>query len=103
MMQDCVSKYTMLYDTIFCEMMKSLRGQKYAVKISIFLVFVWCDYLICTDSYVYAGVCVCNRSHQHDANLHVSDRQKCLLFEGWSRQIQIPTLPAKFKDKGGDR
>ncbi len=27
-----------------------------------------CDYLISTDSYVYAGVCVGGRSHRHDAN-----------------------------------
>jgi hypothetical protein len=27
-----------------------------------------CDYLISTDSYVYAGVCVGGRSHQHNSN-----------------------------------
>jgi hypothetical protein len=27
-----------------------------------------CDYLISTDSYVHAGVCVSGRSHQHDAD-----------------------------------
>ncbi len=27
-----------------------------------------CDYLIRTDSYVYAGVCVDSRSHRHDAD-----------------------------------
>ena len=28
--------------------------------------------------------------------LHVGDRQKCLLFEGCSRQTHLPTLPAKL-------
>jgi hypothetical protein len=70
-----------------------------------------CDYLISTDSYVPAGICVTNRSHQHDADSqkrptyvadmsgrhchHVGNRHKYLSFGGCSRQTQIPTLPAK--------
>jgi hypothetical protein len=37
-------------------------------RMSIFLIFVCCDYLISIDSYVHVGVCVSNRSHQHYAD-----------------------------------
>lgn len=62
---------------------------------------------------MHSGVCVGYRSHQHETDSQkigrhdrmsptlgqhcqlVGDRQRCLSFEGWSRQTQIPTLPAK--------
>ncbi len=38
------------------------------VNIPDFLIFVCCDYLVSTNSYVHVGVCVGNRSHRHDAD-----------------------------------
>ena len=37
-------------------------------RMPIFLIFVCCDYLISTDSYVHVGLCAGNRSHRHDAD-----------------------------------
>jgi hypothetical protein len=37
-------------------------------RMSVFLIFVCCDYLISTDSYIHLRMCVGNRSHRHDAD-----------------------------------
>jgi hypothetical protein len=45
-----------------------LRVDAKTERMPIFLIFVCCDYLINTDSYVHVGVCVGNRSHRHDTD-----------------------------------
>ena len=49
--------------------MKSLFPQVTTFcQLSLFYIFVCCDYLVSTNSYVYVGMCVGIRSHRHDAD-----------------------------------
>ncbi len=81
------------FDLRCCETMKNLRGKKKVVNIPIFIVFVY-DYIIYTDSYVHAGVCVGDRSHWHYADNKKNGQQNRMSPTCWD---DICNMSATYK------